>query len=115
MDAQKRADAFFNRQPKSQGDKALLQLQKYRPDLAIGIYTRALIKAAKADLSKIENRQKTSRLLTLIGRSFKLDENDLVASYLYKTARKLDPDDLTNTPSCWNLWCLLLNLQKRRN
>lgn len=96
IDAQKRADAFFNRKINSQGDKALLYLQKYRPDLAIGIYTRALVRASKADLTKKENRQKVARLLTLIGRSVKIDENDLFACYLYKTARKLDPDDLTN-------------------
>ncbi|MCC7532050.1 MAG: tetratricopeptide repeat protein [Candidatus Melainabacteria bacterium] len=95
-DAQKRADQFFNRKPKSEGDKALLYLQKYRPDLAISVYTRALVKAAKADLTKKENRQKAARLLTLIGRSFKLDENELVACFLYRTARKLDPEDTTN-------------------
>ncbi len=95
-DAQKRADQFFNRKTKTQADKALLYLQKYRPDLAIGIYTRALITAAKADLSKKENRQKVARLLTLIGRSFKLDENDIVSCSLYRTARKFDPDDTTN-------------------
>ncbi len=95
-DAQKRADLFFNRKPKSEGDKALLYLQKYRPDLAISVYTRALVKAAKGDLTEKENRQKVARLLTLIGRSFKLDENDLVACSLYKTARKFDPADATN-------------------
>ncbi|HIA51593.1 MAG TPA: hypothetical protein EYN91_05825 [Candidatus Melainabacteria bacterium] len=95
-EAQKRAEAFFNRKTKSQADKALLYLQKYRPDLAIGIYTRALIKAAKADLEKKENRLKVARLLTLIGRSFKLDENDSVANALYKMSRKYDPDDVVN-------------------
>jgi tetratricopeptide (TPR) repeat protein len=95
-EVQKRADEFFNRKPKSQADKALLFLQKYRPDLAIGIYTRALIKAAKQDLSKKENRQNVARLLTLMGRSFKLDESDQVACALYKMSRKYDPDDTTN-------------------
>lgn len=94
--AQKRADQFFNRKPKSEGDKALLYLQKYRPDLAISVYTRALVKAAKADLTKKKNREKVARLLTLIGRSFKLDENELVACSLYRTARKFDPEDTTN-------------------
>ena len=42
-DVQKRAEAFFNRKTKSKADQAILYLQKYRPDLAIGIYTRELI------------------------------------------------------------------------
>ena len=95
-DAQKRADEFFNRKTKTEADKGLLYLDKYRPDLAIGIYARSLIKASKADLAKKENRQKVARLLTLIGRSFKQDENDMVACALYRTARKFDPDDTTN-------------------
>ena len=94
-EAQKRAEEFFNRKPKSQGDKALLYLQKYRPDLAISVYTRALVKAAKADLKKQENRTKVADLLTLIGRSFKLDENDLTSCYLYRTALKYNPGDVT--------------------
>ncbi|MBX9948630.1 MAG: tetratricopeptide repeat protein [Candidatus Obscuribacterales bacterium] len=95
-DAQKRAEAFFNRKTKSKADKAILYLQKYRPDLAIGIYTGELIKTAKTDLNKKENRQKMARLLTLIGRSFKLDENDAVSCALYRMSGRFDPDDLVN-------------------
>lgn len=94
-EAQKRASEFFNRKPVSQGDKAFLQLQKYRPDLAILIYSQALVKATKADLKKPENRKKVADLLTLIGRSFKLDENDLTSCYLYRTALKYNPEDVT--------------------
>lgn len=95
-EVQKNAEAFFNRKTKSQADKALLYLQKYRPDLAIQVYARALIKATKKDLSKKENRQTVARILTCMGRSFKLDENEYPASLLYKTARKYDPEDVIN-------------------
>lgn len=94
-EAQKRAEEFFNRKPKSQSEKAILYLQKYRPDLAIQVYAKALIKATKADLKKQENRAKVADLLTLIGRSFKLDENDLTSCYLYRTALKYNPGDVT--------------------
>jgi len=95
-DAQKRAEAFFNRKTKSRADKAILYLQKYRPDLAIGIYTSELIKTAKTDLNKKENRLKMAHLLTLLGRSFKLDENDAVSCALYQMSGRFDPDDSVN-------------------
>jgi len=94
-EAQKRAHEFFNRKTKSQGEKAFLYLQKYRPDLAILVYSSALVKATKADLTTAENRTKVANLLTLIGRSLKLDENDLSSCSLYRTALKYDPQNVT--------------------
>lgn len=74
--------------------RGFAKLTSYQLDEAIRCFTPLTVHYSR-DLSNPKSRKNCAQMLTLIGRAFQFDENDVAAQQAYGLAYKLAPNDKT--------------------